>query len=513
MQPDAAKTMKSRQPATSLGSDVTVLALFAALILVVHFALGNGYGFHRDELQFLDNARHLQWGYIAFPPLTSFCARIAIALFGISPASLRLPSAIVNAASLVLTGLLARELGGRRAAQIVALVAALPLALVFSSLLQYNTLDLFAWLLTIFFTARLLRTEDPRNWIGVGVGIGLGVLSKYTIAFPVLSLLIALAALPSQRHTLSTQWLRSRWLWLGALTATVIAAPNLLWLAQHHWITLQMEHAIHLRDVRIGRANSFFPDQLKFTLLAFPLAFAGFISLLRSVRFRLLSAFYLGPLILLALMKGRGYYLLPAYPLLYAAGAVALERALSARARVLRIALRSTVIAAMLADTAAVAWAYLPMWPVGSAAWNWQMKNNSDMANEIGWPEFVAQVAAIRDTLPSADRRHLGILANNFGEAGALALYGPQYQLPTPISSVNDFHPRGFGPYPPNPVIVVGSNLDDQLRNFESCSIVGHTVLPYGVHNEETDDEPQILLCRNLRWPWPEAWSHSQQFG
>ncbi len=474
--------------------------------------MGNGYGFHRDELQFLDDARHLQWGYVAFPPLTAFCGRIAIALFGISPQVFRLPAAVTNALSLVLTGLLARELGGRRAAQLLALAAAFPACLLFSSLLQYNTFDLLAWMLLAFFTARLLRTGEERNWIGCGAALGIGELSKYTIAFPLLSVVVALLLLPSQRHAL-----RSRWFWLGALTAAAIAVPNLLWLAQHHWITLQMEHSIHLRDVRIGRADGFFSDQLKFTLFAFPLAIAGLVSLLRSARFRLLSAIYLGPMLLLVLMKGRGYYLIPGYPVLYAAGAVAVERtlarALAQRPGWLRIAARSAIFAALALNTAAVVWTYLPVWPVGSAAWNWQMKNNSDMANEVGWPEFVAQVAAVRDTLSPSDRVHLGVLANNFGEAGALALYGPQYQLPTPISSTNDFHPRGFGTYPPDPVIVVGSNLENQLKNFQSCSVVAHTVLPYGVRNEETDDEPEILLCRHLRLPWPEAWSHSQQFG
>src|SRR5579863_4029610 len=114
------------QPETSRRFDTAILCAFAAVILVVHFCLGNGYGFHRDELQFLDDARHLQWGFAAYPPLTAFCGRIAIALFGVSPQVLRLPAAIVNAISLVLAGLIARELGGTRAAQIVCMCAALP---------------------------------------------------------------------------------------------------------------------------------------------------------------------------------------------------------------------------------------------------------------------------------------------------------------------------------------------------------------------------------------------------
>jgi hypothetical protein len=496
------------KPTTSLRSDAAVLSAFAALIVAVHFYIGNGYGFHRDELQFLDDARHLDWGFVAYPPMTAFCGRIAIALFGISPGVFRLPAAIVNAVSLVMVGLMARELGGRRPAQIVALFATLPVALAFSSLMQYNTFDFLAWSLIAFFVARLLRTGNERSWIGVGVGIGIGVLSKYSIAFPVASLLAGLVILPSQRHHL-----RTKWFWYGTLVATIIAAPNLIWLATHQFITIQMEHFIHARDVRHGRADGYYTDQIKFTMLAFPLAIAGLVSLLRSARFRFLSIFYIGPFVLFAIARGRGYYLMAAYPVLYAAGAVALERSISSWATGLRVTVRAIVIAAMLADAAAIAWAFLPIWQPGSPGWNWQMKNNHDMADEIGWPELATQVAAVRDTLSTEERSRLAILANNYGEAGAVALYGPQYNLPTPISSTNTFHLRGYGPYEPETVIVLGGELDDQLKNFEACRVAAHVDIPYGVRNEESVDHPAILVCKHLRWPWAVAWARSQEFG
>ena len=500
--------MDSPEPETSLRSDAAVLSCFAALIVAAHFYVGNGYGFHRDELQFLDDARHLHWGFVAYPPMTAFCGRIAIALFGISPQVFRLPAAIVNAVSLVIAGLIARELGGRRPAQIITLFATFPLALAFSSVLQYNTFDLLAWSLIVFFIARLLRTGDEGCWIGVGVGIGIGVLSKYSIAFPVASLLAGLIILPSQRRHL-----RTRWFWYGALTATIIAAPNLIWLASHRFITLEMEHFIHARDVRHGRADGYYTDQIKFTMLAFPLAVAGLISLLRSARFRFLSIFYIGPFVLFAIARGRGYYLMPAYPVMFAAGAVALERWVAGWATILRVSVRAIAITAMLVDTAAVVWAFLPVWQVGSPGWNWQMKHSSDMADEVGWPEFVAQVAAVRDTLSLEERSRLAVLANNYGEAGALALYGPRYSLPTPISSSNTFHMRGYGPYEPETVIVVGGELEDQRKNFATCRVAAQVVIPYGVRNEESVDHPEILVCKHLRWPWAVAWARSQEFG
>jgi 4-amino-4-deoxy-L-arabinose transferase-like glycosyltransferase len=500
--------MDRLEPTPPLRSDIAVLGAFAALLLALHFAMGNGYGFHRDELQFMDDARHLQWGFVAYPPLTAALGRLAIALFGISPQVFRLPAALFNGFSLILTGLIARDLGGRKPAQILALFAAFPIALAFSSVLQYNTFDLFAWTMMVFCTVRLLRTGDERYWIGVGAATGLGVLSKYSIAFPVASLIAAICLIPSQRHHL-----RSRWFWLGVVTATVVSAPNLVWLARHDFITLRMEHFIHARDVRHGRAKGFYTDQIKFTMFAFPVALTGLISLLRSPRFRLLSVFYIGPFVLFALAKGRGYYLMAAYPVLFAAGSVALERLLATRPKGVRSGARAIVLTAMLVDAAAVGWACLPIWHPGSPGWNWQMQHNADMADEVGWPEFVNQVAAVRDTLPPEDRTRLAILANNYGEAGALALFGPQYGLPTPISSTNTFHLRGYGAYEPETVIVVGGELHDQELNFERCSIAAHVTMPYGVQNEESRDHPEILICHHLRGSWPADWSRSQEFG
>jgi hypothetical protein len=275
-----------------------------------------------------------------------------------------------------------------------------------------------------------------------------------------------------------------------------------------------MESFIHARDVRMGRADGYFTDQLWFTMLALPLALAGLVWLLRSGRFRLLSFFYLGPLLLFAAAHGRGYYLLPAYPVLYCAGAVAFEQWLAGwRRGALRAGARGLVFAALLSDVAVVGWRYLPAFAPGSAGWNWQMKNNSDMADEVGWPEFAQQVAAVRDGLPNDERSRLAVLANNYGEAGALELYGPQYGLPEPISSTNSFHPRGYGPYEPETVIVTGGVLEDQLKNFAECRIAAKVVIPYGVVNEESRDHPQILVCRHLRGSWPAVWATSQEFG
>ena len=139
------------------------------------------------------------------------------------------------------------------------------------------------------------------------------------------------------------------------------------------------------------------------------------------------------------------------------------------------------------------------------------MQNNRDMANEVGWPEIVAEVAGVRDGLSPEERGGYAVLADNFGDASALALYGPKYGLPVPISPVNSFYDRGYGP-PQETVIVVGSRLSDE-HNFQSCRLAGHVQLPNGVRNEETDEHPEILVCHHLMLPWLEAWKEARRFG
>ena len=323
----------------------------------------------------------------------------------------------------------------------------------------------------------VLRTGDERFWLGAGLGLGLGVLSKYAIAFPLVSLLAGLVLLPSQRRHL-----KSRWFWMGALLAAVIAAPNLIWLARHHFITLQMEHSIHLRDVRIGRAKGYFTDQLKFMMFGLPFAVGGLVALVRSPRFP--AAERVLPGAAGAVCAGEGARVLPAAGVSggVCGGAVGLEQWVAGRAKAMRGVVYGAVMAAVMLEVAAVAWSTLPIWRPGSAAWNWQMKNSYDLANEVGWPEIVAEVAAVRDQLPAAERERYAVLAENYGAAGAVALYGPKYGLPVPIATVNDFYDRGWGPFEPETLIVVGGRLEDESQFFESCKVMGMVHLPNGVH-------------------------------
>src|ERR1700733_6939876 len=198
----------------------------------IHVAFSGRYGFHRDELLTYSNARHLDWCYVVYPPLTAWLARAELAIFGANLIGFRFFAAIAMGLLIVLTGLTARALGGSRTAMLVAAVAAaIEGPGVFScSFLSYMTFDLLWWVTVAWSTVCLLRSKNPRWWLGIGTAIGLGILTKYTMVFFVAGLLGAMLLTPNRRY------LRCPWFWCGVGVAAVITLPVIIWQFQHHFV-------------------------------------------------------------------------------------------------------------------------------------------------------------------------------------------------------------------------------------------------------------------------------------
>jgi hypothetical protein len=491
-------------------SDTALLCYIALATVIVHALTGGRYGFHRDELATLDDARHLSWGYIAYPPFTPFFGRVSLTLFGNSLAGFRFFASLAEASAVLLTGLMAREMGARCSTQIVAALAAIPYCLSGGAVMQYVSFDYFFWVLAAYFVVRLLKSDDPRWWIGIGGAIGFGMMSKYTMVFFAAGIVVATLATDARR------FLKSKWLWCGAAISLLIFLPNLMWQARHKFISLDFLKTIHARDIRIGFTSYFLLGQFSLILLAFPICAAGLYFCLFSKqgrRFRALGWMYLVPLAIFMIVKARQYYLAPAYPMLYAAGAIWgqewLDHLQANRARVVR-ATAWAVLAIDILLTAAVA---LPIEPIDSSWGRIAMKINGDYRDEIGWPELMQTLAQIRNSLPEAERARTAVLAANYGEAGAINLLGPQYGLPPVISGGNSFWTHGYGDPPPETVIVVGFSRRFVERNFASCQLVAKVWNEFGVQNEEMRDHPDIFVCRGLKQSWPDFWKKFQYFG
>lgn len=496
-----------------LRGDLLVLLALALARLLLHVLSNGQYGFHRDELAVLDDARHLAWGYVAYPPLTPFFAHVSMQLFGDSLGAFRTPSALAQSLAMLFAGLIARDLGGRRMAQVVAAiaVACAPFSLLAGSMLQYTSPDYLWWVLAAWLLLRLVNSGDARWWLAIGAVIGLGMMTRYTMLFCVAGIVVGVLATPLRRQ------LASPWLWAGVALSLLLFAPNAWWQWRHDFIYLDFVEHIHARDVRIGRSDGFWLQQLYVNAspLLLPLWLSGlwWLALARDgARYRILAWLYLVPLVLFALASARAYYLAPAYPMLFAAGAVAVERWLSglgSRAAAWARGVGAGVLVLAFVTTAAIS---LPLAPIGSAGWRLSRSAHDNFAEQVGWPELVAQVAAVYNALPATERARTAVFANNYGEAGAINHYGARYGLPPAISEVNSYWYRGYGDPAPTTLIVLGEDAEGIRDAPADCTLAGRVRIPHGVENEESG-HPGIYVCRNLRFDWAEAWPQMQDFG
>lgn len=493
---------------------VSLLLLLVLASLGLHLLTNGQYGFHRDELDTLDNARRLAWGYIAYPPMTPFIARIGLELFGPSLVWLRFLASLAQAVAIVLAGLMARAMGGGRFAQLTAAaaVAIAPVAMAAGLMLHYLSFDYLWWVLTAYGVVRLCKTANPRWWLLIGAAIGLGMMTKYTMIFCVVGVVIGVLFTTRRRD------LRSPWLWGGVALALLIFLPNLLWQIRHEFISLTFLSSIHARDIAWGRTEGYLLDQLYATTnpLTLPLWGAGLYFVFWAAagqRFRMVGWMFVTPFLLLWLLQGRGYYLAPAYPALLAAGAVWGERWLQTLAPRPAQRVRRTVTSGLAVGAVISALLTLPLTPVNSPLWRIADSVHENFREMVGWPELVETVAGIYAKLPAEAQAHTAILTGNYGEMGAINLYGPAYGLPAAISGINSAWERGYGDPPPQTVIVVGYGPELANRLFQDCQLAGQVTNHYGIKNEESSWRPAILVCQQPRQPWPALWPHLRTFG
>ncbi len=487
-----------------------ILISVAAAVALVHLATNGRYGFHRDELQFLSDARHLDWGFVAYPPLTPFIEHIGLGLFGLSLVGLRLFSVIAQALVIVVSGLMAQELGGGRLAQLTtALTVALsPLPLFQGTEFQYTTFDFLWWVLIAYFAVRLLKSENPRWWLAIGAAVGLGLNTKYAIVFFIAGVLGGVLLSRARRYLISG------WFWAGIAVALVVFLPNFVWQLRHDFISYHFLHHIHIRDVGQGRANGFLKAQflICMNVIATPVAVVGLIAFLRSSRYRMLGWMYIVPLALFMLAKGRGYYMAAAYPMLLAMGAVTSERWLPSLPIWGRRSIEAVFFTNLAVCGAYICAVVLPLASSGPLK-EFALHNNGDLREEIGWPEMVKNVAGIRDSLPAEQQASTGILVGNYGEQGAIEMFGPAYHLPLPISRTNSAWLRGYPIPQPTTLIVLGFSSEDANRAFIGCRLAGRNGNLDALKNEESQYHPDIFICGGPRLPWPEFWKKYQSFG
>jgi 4-amino-4-deoxy-L-arabinose transferase-like glycosyltransferase len=476
--------MKRNQFA-SIFTDINTLLLLGLVLFLLHMLTNHQYGFHQDEMVVVDNAYNLDWGYVEYPPITPFLTRISLNLFGLSLVSARTFAALAQSIVMVLAGLMARELGGKRPAQILAAIATAiaPIALAEGAMVMYVTFDFLWSVLIAYFIIRLLKSEDPRWWLGIGAVIGLGMMTKFTMAFFTTGIVGGVLLTDARRY------LKSPWLWGGVALSLLVFLPNMLWQFQHDFISLDFLQGIHARDVEIGRAEGYLIEQFVFcaNIAAIPLWIAGlyyYFAYQDGKRYRLLGWMYVIPFLIYLIAQGRSYYQAPAYPMLIAAGAVLwqgwIEKQSAPKARV---SLRNTWITLFVGAVFAGAVA-LPIAPINSPLFKAASEIHDLFTEQIGWHDMAKTVGDIYAGLPAEEKARTGVLTQENDEAAALNLYGGEYGLPKAISGSDTFWLRSYGNPPPETLIIVGFEYQHISLFFEQCTVAGKVTNSYGIDND-----------------------------
>lgn len=481
-----------------------LLGLTAAAILI-HVLTNGRYGYFRDELYFLACGRHVDWGYIDHAPLIGWLAWLQIHVIGTSMHAMGLLPALSAGAKVLLTGLIARELGGRRFGTLLACLGVLlaPVYLIVDNQFSMNTFEPLVWMGCILVLLVTLRRNDPRLLVWFGAIAGVGLENKHSTLFFGFAIVVGLLVSRDRRL------LWNPWMWIAGVVAVALFAPNLIWQMQHHWPTLE-----DLANVRRTHKNvelpplPFLAEQVLMMGPANLLIWApGIWSLVRS-RYRFLGFAYLALLAVMMALHAKDYYVAPMYPMLFAAGGVFWE----SRRRWVRVALPIVVIALAL-PLMPVA---LPILPadrlpayesvIGLKPPRTEVGMRSELpqyfSDEFGWPEMVQAVAAVYWSLPPEDRARAAIYTDNYGEAGAVDFFGPRFGLPSAISGHQTYFYWGPRQYTGDVLIALNTkrqSLEQYCDTVTDGPWVGH---PLAMSWEQF----RIYVCRGMHPPLPQLW-------
>lgn len=483
-----------------------LIIILATLKLLIHFFTNTNYELHRDAFLYLSQIEHLDWGYMSVPPLLAFLGKIILSVFGDSTFAVRLLPALVGTASVIIISMIVLEIGGRRWAILLASVAFIlsPAFLRSNTLFQPVSLNQFFWLLSSYFVLRLINSQSPRYWIHLGILWGVAFLNKYSIVFFALALVIGLLMTPNRRL------LFSRNLLFGAALGFIIILPNLFWQQAHNWPVIT--HMAELQRTQLVNVNigDFFALQFLMNAHAVILWMAGLLFLLTSQSFtrkyQSLGLAYLVLLLLMIILRGKAYYTLGAYPMLFAAGGVAIAHYFRERYRYFK----PGVLGLMLLFSLPVIPYGLPLLPMdemvnytaiskdygmeGALRWEDGQLHPlpQDYADMIGWEGFSEIVIDAYNGLDENEKANCQIYAENYGLAGALLYYGRDVGLPEPVSFSDNFLLWAPENFHAEVFIYINRHLGQDISsNFDDIELAGTLTNPYA-----REKGVKVYICR-----------------
>lgn len=502
------------RPKRRLTGAIVVVLVAALCKLLLHLLTAGNYGLFTDELYFLAAGEHLAWGYVDMPPLTAVQAALARVLFGESVFGIHVLPALLGAGLVLLVALVVHALDGDWLAQALAGLAVIiaPGYLLVDSYLSMNSVELLIWLGCAYLVIRIIQTGDTRLWLAFGALAGLGMLNKHTTALFVAAVVAGLLLTPQRKLI----W--NRWFLLGGALGLLIFLPNLIWMFQHDFPFLELQANIRAnrRNVELS-ALEFLRDVVVFmhplTLPVWLGGLAYFFFHPQGKRYRALGWAFLFVLAALLVTHARTYYLMPAFPMLFAGGAVLIGGWARPGARRW---LTAGYLALMIAGGIILAPTGLPVLSPESyvkyerslhlAPPDLETAATGTLpqlyADRFGWPEMAQKTAEVYRSLTPEEQKVAAIFGNNYGEAGAIDFYGPNLGLPKAIGGHLNYWYWGPRDYTGEIVIGLGVDPASLPKLFDSCEIAARADDPWSMPRERFP----IYLCRGLKMPLNQLW-------
>lgn len=491
-----------------------IILVLAVVNIVIHLLVSTNLEYHRDELLYFSLGLHPAFGYNTVPPLIGWIATVMQTLFGFSVFAVKLFPAVMSGVMLLLATAITRELGGKTYAQILTALAIIlmPCTMRTFHLFQPVHLDMLLWSAIFYYVLRYINTSKDSYLIIMGAFFGLAMLNKYMIGLLVIALFVPLF-FSGYREVF-----RKKAFYKGLGLGFLIFLPNLLWqLSKKLPVITHMKALNESQLVHVDRM-SFLIDQLEMTLPAFFLFLLGFVLLLKTKRYRILFFSVIIVYVLLLLLKGKSYYTLGLIPFLVAAGAVLVEQGI--KNNFLRVVLPILMILITL-----------PMLPFGlpiykqdgMVAYFKKLEDKYDLtigrtfedgtlhslpqdyADQLGWQELTEITAKAYAQIP--DKKGALIYAENYGQAGAIAVIGKKYKLPEPVSFNESFQywvPLHFE-YLITDFIYINDDLGEDVEAlFQQIELVGSITNP-----NAREFGTRVYLCKKPRMDFETLWKHA----
>lgn len=515
--PNAAAKELAQPARDSSRGDRLLLGGLSFALFLLHMLFSGRYGYFVDELYYLACSHHLDWGYVDQAPLIAVVTWLERITLGDSLHALRFLPAVAAGLTVLLTGLIARELGARRYAIALACIAVIvaPVYLGIDSLLTMNAFEPCFWMTCALIALKIFNGASPRLWLLFGAVAGVGVQNKHSTLLFGFALFVGLLLTKQRRHFLQP------WIWLGGLVAFLISLPNLVWEIHRHFPTLEL-----LRNVQASGRNTalswygfIFTEAVIMHPLSAPLWIAGIWNLLRDEsgnRTRVLGWTFVVISLCMVVLHGRIYYMAPAYPMLFAAGAIVFQNWVELRSWNW---LKPTYFAGLLVTGALLApFGYFPVLTVDQyIAYSKfthlnppKIENHSEgplpqlYADQFGWKEMTQVVADAYFKLPPSEREHCAIFGQNYGQAGAIDFFGAKMGLPPALSGHQNYYYWGPHRYTGECMIVMDDNYETLSQLFGQVEMVGTVFHPLSMPYQHFN----VYLCRRpkfgtLEHIWP----------